>query len=104
MSSRKNLKKAINNIAEELFFESLCYSCQVPKEDVAQTTDILSQINNMQNEFLKRVNSTDGKENPKVVKQYYKKLKDDLNESISRIISQLNRLNDKISKNAKTEN
>lgn len=94
MASNKNLKKAIGEIAEELYLESLFYYQYAPEESLEQIEKIIFEINAMQEELLHRTNNVPGKANPKLVKDYYTKLKKDINKSVQKITAELDKLNE----------
>ncbi len=78
MSSIRNLKKDINFLTSEIFTE--CYVKQFVKEDVnkGKLANVMVEAIKFRNEFIARTNHYSGKDNPKVVKDYFKKLRHDL--------------------------
>ena len=78
MSSIRNLKKDIQYLTSEIFTE--CYVKQFVKDDVdkEKLAGIMVEAIKYRNEFIARTNHYNGKENPKVVKDYFKKLRHDL--------------------------
>lgn len=85
MAKRKDLKKDINYIAGELFSEVLMYSLYIPGTDKEKADTLMSRILNMQDEFLSRAQRPDGKDNHALVKEYYRKLRVDLETEIDAI-------------------
>lgn len=85
MASVRNLKKTINYIAGELFMECLFRSDLDEKE----TDNILTKILQKQDEFLSKANNPNGTKNKKLVKEYYKKLKSDLQKDTDDIIEEI---------------
>ena len=81
MSSIRDLKKDITFLTSEIFTE--CYVKQFAKSDVdkAKLADVMVEAIKFRNEFIARTNHYNGKDNPKVVKDYFKKLKHDLLEN-----------------------
>lgn len=88
MANRRNLKKSINHIASELFTECLVNSLYVPGTDKEKADRLMSEILNMQDEFLSRVSHTE----PGNVKGFYKKLREDFNAKVEEIIDALGNL------------
>ncbi len=78
MSSIRNLKKDINFLTSEIFTEG--YVKQFAKADVdkKKLAEIMVDAIKFRNEFIARTNHYSGKKNPKVVKDYFKKLRHDL--------------------------
>lgn len=68
MASRRELKKQVNYIASELFMECLVNSLYVPGTDKQKADQLMSDILNMQDEFLSRISHTE----PGNVKGFYK--------------------------------
>ena len=92
MASRKVLKQEINVIASELFFECLFCKLYIPNVDSEKADQVLGKILSMQDEFLKRANSYDGKEEKKIVRNYFKKLNSDFQKLLEEIISDIEAL------------
>lgn len=88
MANRKTLKKNINGICSELFYECVAllhYNIDVNKEDV---DNIMTRILLMQDEFISRISHTE----PGNVKNFYKKLKEDFSAQVSDIVDSLGNL------------
>ena len=52
----------------------------------------MARILDMQDDFIRRVGKTDGKENPAIVKSYYKKLKAELQAEVNDIAKEIGEL------------
>lgn len=85
MASKKKLKQSINDIAGDLFAECLFCRLYMPGVDPQQADILLTKILEMQADYLDRASRPDGKANPKLVKAYYKKLKESLLKRIGEI-------------------
>lgn len=83
MSSKRNLKKEINNTIELLYVDCVFYKVFVVDADKAAADKVIVKIAECQEEFLKRINVTEGKEVKGRVKAYYKKLKIDFKGQIN---------------------
>lgn len=88
MASRRDLKKAVNYVAGELFIECMV-NCKNLTEDKIKTADsIMGNILSLQNEFVGRISHTE----PGNVKGFYRKLKEDFNTKVDEILSQIETL------------
>lgn len=91
MASRRKLKKAINFVSTELITEM--YILSFFKEIDEQALDALvDKVIEMTDNLTKRVNHSDGKEDAKIVKQYFNKLREDWNSSINEIVEEVGKL------------
>ena len=93
MANKRQLKKEINYITEELISECLYNRYFITDCDAQKNDEILAKIISMQDEFLRRVNVTDGKNNPKIVKKYYQNLSASFDKGIEEIISEFAEMN-----------
>ena len=88
MASRKDLKKAINYIVGELFTECVFIRLALPEADKEKADRVLTDILNMQDDFVNRVSHTE----PGNVKGFYKKLREDFNKRVGEILEAMNQL------------
>lgn len=88
MASRRELKKQVNYIASELFMECLVNSLYVPGTDKQKADQLMSDILNMQDEFLSRISHTE----PGNVKGFYKKFRADFNAQVNEIVDRMGQL------------
>ncbi|MDO4163194.1 MAG: hypothetical protein Q4D56_02235 [Bacteroides sp.] len=88
MASRKNLKKQVNYIAGELFMECLVQSMYVPGTDKQKADQLMTDVLNMQDEFISRISHTE----PGNVKGFYKKFRSDFNAKVEEIIDAIGKL------------
>lgn len=92
MASKKDLKQSINGIAGELFAECLFCRLYMPGVDPEKADALLTKILEMQAEYLNRASRPDGKANQKLVKAYYKKLKESLRKKIEELSGEVSQL------------
>lgn len=92
MASRRTLKKNIGYIAGDLFTEALVCKLFIPGVDLEKTDVLMTRILDMQDEFIRRANCPDGKENKKRVKEYFSKLLADLQIEITAIAKEIGEL------------
>ena len=71
MAKRRILQKEISQVAGELFTEALIFKLYVPQVDIENAEKLMSRILDMQDQFIGRAGSPDGKDNPTLVKQYF---------------------------------
>jgi len=88
MANRKDLKKAINYIAGELFTECIICSLNLSEEGKQKADKVMTDILNMQNEFVSRISHTE----PGNVKGFYKKLREDFSTQVDGIITAIGQL------------
>ena len=69
MAKRRILKKDISYVAGDLFSETLFCKLYLPGVDSEKADVVMARILDMQDEFIRRANCPDGKENKKRVKE-----------------------------------
>lgn len=89
MSSIKQLKKNINNLSAELFSECVFCRLYVKNTDTERIDKIIVKILQNQNEFIKRTQHPNGKDNSRLVKEHYKTLATDIKKHIENILSEI---------------
>ncbi len=89
MASRRILKKHVNYISGELFTECIINSLYIPGTDKVKADALMTQVLEMQQEFISRISHTQ----PGQVKQYYKKFHQDFNIRIKALIDSIGALN-----------
>lgn len=89
MASRKKLKKTIQFVCSELITD-VYFHCLLNRnidEKVADT--LVIKIVDLSKEFTLRANRPTGKENPTLVKSYYRSLFTSWNEKIAEIVKEI---------------
>ena len=84
MANKRELKKAINYVASDLFLECIVLK-QIKKANPSAADAILGDILCLQNEFLARA----GHPEPGCVKKYYRKLNEDFGNEVGAIIRRM---------------
>lgn len=92
MAKRRNLKKDIGYVAGDLFAEALFCKLYIPGVEKEKADILLSRILDMQDDFIRRANRPDGKDNKTLVKEYYRKLWLDLQTEVDAIATQIGEL------------
>ncbi|MCT4613797.1 MAG: hypothetical protein N4A49_02855 [Marinifilaceae bacterium] len=88
MASRRRLKKDIDYLCYAVLGDCYTYNYLHPekREDVME---IIQDTIKSRNDLIARVNHPDGKNNPKMVKQHYKAIVDDLFKNIDASFTKL---------------
>lgn len=77
MSSRRKLKKNINEMMEMLYADCVMYKVFVVGSDADAADKVIEQISEKHVNLIKRVSANEGKEAKGRIKAYYKKLRAD---------------------------
>lgn len=93
MAKRRELKKDISYVAGELFTEALVCKLFIPGVEAEKAEAVMARILDMQDEFVRRAHRPDGKDNPALVKEYYRKLRVDLQTEVDAIATEIADLN-----------
>jgi hypothetical protein len=92
MAKIRLLKKDISKIAGDMFLETLFMKQMIPSVDAEKADALLSRILEMQDTFLRRSASPAGKDNKKLVKEYYKKFDEDFSKECEGIYDSMSEL------------
>ncbi len=92
MATIRDLKKDINYLTSEIITEA--YVRKVLFNDVKDddVSKIIADAVAFRNDLIARVNHPDGKDNPKLVKAHYQKIKKDMTDQFSAMIDKVNKL------------
>ena len=78
MANLRELKKDINYLASEIVTQGYLKLTLMSSVKEEELSPILVEAVTMRNEFIARTNHPDGKDNPKLVKKFYQKVRKDL--------------------------
>jgi hypothetical protein len=93
MASKKNIKKDIRFLVEQVINDALELGVVIEKEeDKKSVLEVIVDLVDLHNDLISRVNNPDGKDDPKLVKQHYNKIYDDLLKKSSEAYDKLNGL------------
>lgn len=92
MATIRNLKKDVRFLTEQLLTDTLEVSEMVNEKDKQQVLDLVIEIARFHNELIGKINHPDGKENPKLVKSYFRKISLDLLSGSNDIYSKIGKL------------
>lgn len=91
MANKRNLKKYIHYITDELVLETIVISGFSPVIDQERINALLSKILHVKDEFLARVSGCGDKSNV-LVRKYFSSLKFEFNQAVGEILDELNDL------------
>jgi hypothetical protein len=92
MSSVRELKKDIDYLIYEVISDCFVFSGLHPDNKSDELSEIISDAVEFRNDLIARVNNPDGKENPKIIRAYYKTLKKDLLSGADKLFNRLSEL------------
>ena len=89
MASRRKLKQTIQFVSSELITD-IYFRCLMSKRvDDQKVDDLVVKIMALTREYILRVNRPDGKDNPKLVRAYFRKLFTDWQAAMGQIIKEI---------------
>ncbi len=92
MASRRGFKKDLNYIYSDLLLDAFKAYSNSEKKDEQKASALCKKISDNFAEFIKRSNHTDGKENGKIVKAYYKDLWDEVLKDVMSLSDEIQKL------------
>jgi hypothetical protein len=95
MASVRELKKDIDYLIFEVISDCFVYSNIHPENKTDDLSVLISDAVEFRNDLIARVNNPDGKDNPKIVKTYYKTVGKDLLTGVDKLFERLCALSSK---------
>ena len=95
MASIRELKKDIDYLVFEVISDCFAFSAVHPDNQTDELSAIITDAVKFRNELISRVNNPDGKDNPKILKSYYKSVKNDLLTGVDKLFTRLSALTKK---------
>lgn len=95
MASLRNLKKDIDYLVFEVLSDCFIFSSIHPDNKTDELSAIISDAVTFRNDLIARVNNPDGKDNPKILKSYYKTVEKDLVTGVDKLFDRLSSLSKK---------
>jgi len=92
MASVRELKKDIDYLVYEVLSDCFAFSGMHPDDRTEELSAIISDAVDLRNDLIARVNNPDGKDNPKIVKAYYKSVEKDLLKGVDKLFTRLSSL------------
>ncbi len=80
MASKRKLKKGFIALATELFNEALLFRAFTKVEEAEPLEQVMDELLIWTDDTIRRIAHPDGKDDPKLVKAYYSKLRNDIEE------------------------
>ncbi len=92
MASRRKLKNTIKFVSSELITD-VYFRCLLSKNvEEPKVDSLVEEIMTLEREYILRVNRPDGKDNPKLVKAYFRKLFSDWQFAMEKVIKSIENL------------
>jgi hypothetical protein len=95
MASVRELKKDIDYLIYEVISDCFVFSSIHPDVRSEELTAIISDAVELRNDLIARVNNPDSKDNPKIVKAFYRSVGKDLLSGADQLFSRLSELTKK---------
>ena len=95
MASIRELKKDIDYLVFEVISDCFVYSNVHPDNKTDELTALISEAVEFRNDLIARVNNPDDKDNPKIVKAYYKAVQKDLLSGVNKLFERLSSISAK---------
>jgi hypothetical protein len=95
MASIRELKKDIDYLVFEVISDCFVYSNVHPDNKTDELTAVISDAVEFRNDLIARVNNPDDKDNPKIVKAYYKAVQKDLLSGVNKLFERLSSISAK---------
>lgn len=95
MASVRELKKDIDFLIYEVISDCFVFSGLHPDIKADELSAIISDAIDFRNDLIARVNNPDGKDNPKIIKAYYKLLEKDLLTGVDTLFNRLSEMTKK---------
>jgi len=92
MASRRKLKKTIKFISFELITDIYVRCLSSKNTDAKKIDDLVVNIMSLNREYVLRANCPDGKDNPKLVKAYFRKLFVDWQAAMEKVIKEIEKI------------
>lgn len=89
MASVRGLKKDIDSLIFEVISDCFVYSGVHPDNKTDEVSAIINDAVTFRNDLIARVNNPDGKDNPKILKAYYKSVEKDLKSEVDKLFKRL---------------
>ncbi len=92
MANLRDLKKDIDFLCGQVVFDCMYYAQTTENPDLDEAQEIVNEALFLDGELRIKANHPDGKDNPKLVKAYYKALAKELVEKCDVLYNRLNAL------------
>jgi len=89
MANIRDLKKDIDYLFYELISDSFTYAGLHNGEKSGEIQNLIEEAIESRNEFIEKVNNPTGKDDPKLVKQYYSSVRKELLGKVDELFTKL---------------
>jgi hypothetical protein len=95
MASIRELKKDIDYLVFEVISDCFVFSNVHPDNKSDELSVLISDAVALRNDLIARVNNPDGKDDPKILKAYYKSVEKDLITGVDKLFERLSAISSK---------
>jgi len=92
MTTKRDIKKDIRYLCEQLILDALEVSEIAEEKDKEMVVSMITEISALYNELISRANHPDGKDNPKLVRAHFNAISNDLLTECNKMYDKLNKL------------
>lgn len=96
MTSRRNFKKDINFLTNEILIRGIIHLDFFGREKSKDVYDIMNEATSSRNDYIARVNQKLNGKSTKEIKSFYKSIYDDLLNSTHNLLGKIDNLDSKI--------
>lgn len=89
MANIRNLKKDIDYLFFEIISDCFAYASLHNGDKTKEVQDLVEEVVVSRNEFIEKANNPTGKDDPKLVKQYYASIRKELFEKVDGFFTKL---------------
>jgi hypothetical protein len=95
MGNLRKIKKDIDNSVFEVISDCFIFSELHPDVKTSDVAAIVEEAVNLRNDLISRVNNPEAKDDPGLVKKYFRSIKDDLSSGTDKLCKRLSDISKK---------
>ena len=92
MASIKDLKKEINTVTSDIITEAYVRKMLFDGVGEENFKDVVKKAMDLRNDLIARVNQPDGKDDPKLIKTYFRQVREDMEKKFRELAEEVNQL------------
>ncbi len=92
MASIKDLKKEINAVTSDIITEAYVRKMLFDGVGEEKFKEIVKKAVDVRNDLIAKVNNPDGKDDPKLIKSYFRKVREDMENKYRELVEEVNQL------------
>jgi hypothetical protein len=92
MAKRRDLKKDIDYLVYEVISDCFVYSGIHPEDNSEEVSKIINDAVGFRNDLIARINNPEDKDNPKIIRTFYKSVEKDLIKGVDKLFNRLSAL------------